>query len=411
MKRRFWPIVLAAASLLVLGSYLGYTQYLVRAIEAQASLHTRVYSLVQREINSPPDQHEYLTALADLQLALAGLDMPIVVLNAAGQPTAAKNLPIEVIGVIDPLPAELRDQAVQLRLLQYTARLEARRPGNKVIVQGGASAYFGDPPLLAWLRWLPYFQVAAALLLILIPLAILRASMRAERERLWAAMARELAHQMGTPLSSLSGWIEVLRLPGEERKALASTDHIAEVLAADIERLERVSRRFELIGKKQQLQPVALGAVIEELEQYFRPRLPKLGNGIVLRTRVARDLPAIQANRVLLVWALENVVRNAIDALGGRGGRILIRARLSGDGKLHVHIADDGPGVPPGLRDRIFEAGVSTKAGGWGVGLSLTQRIIEELHGGRVTVRDRPSGGAVFDIVLPASRTPPESTI
>jgi signal transduction histidine kinase len=410
MKRRYWPVVLAAASFLVFGSYIAYTQLLMRLIKQQAEVHTRVYSLVQREINSP-DQQEYLTTLADMQLTLATLDMPIVLLNLAGRPVAAANLPVDVIGVAEPAQDQLTEPATQVRLIEYASRLESRRAGNKVIVPGGGAAYFGDPPLLTVLRWVPYFQVAAALLLVLIPLAVIRANVRAERERLWAAMARELAHQMGTPLSSLAGWLEVLRLPEAERRALASTDHIADVIAADIERLERVSRRFELIGQKQQLEPVALDDVVDELDRYFRPRLPKLGNGIVLRTRVAAGLPPIQASRVLLVWALENVVKNAIDALGGRGGSILIAARTNADGRLHVNIADDGPGIAPEVRDRIFDPGVSTKVGGWGVGLSLTRRIIEELHGGRVTVRTRPRGGTVFDIVLPAARAPAEAKV
>jgi signal transduction histidine kinase len=409
MKRRYWPVLLAVASFLVFGSYLAYTQLLIRLIKQQAEVHTRVYSLVQREINTPED-HDYLTTLADMQRTLqATLDIPIVVLNVAGQPVAAANLPVEVVGVSDPAPQLLSDPALRVRLVRYASELEARRSGNKVIVPAGGTAYFGDPRLLAWLRWVPYFQVAAALLLILVPLAVIRSNVRAERERLWAAMARELAHQMGTPLSSLSGWLEVLRLPDTERQELASTDHIADVIAADVDRLERVSRRFELIGKKQRLEPVALGEVVAELERYFRPRLPKLGNGIVLRTRVAGGLPPIEANRVLLVWALENVVKNAIDALGGRGGHILIVARPTREGRLHVNIADDGPGIAPQVRDRIFEPGVSTKAGGWGVGLSLTRRIIEELHGGRVTVRDRARGGTVFDIVLPAAPAPAEA--
>ena len=409
MKRRYWPVVLAIASVLVFGSYLAYTQLLMRLIKQQAEVHTRVYSLVQREINTP-EQHDYLTTLADMQRTLqVMLDMPIVLVNVAGQPYAAANLPSGVIGVSEPTPQMLNDPDIRVRLIRYSSQLEARRSGNKVNIPAGGTAYFGDPPLLAWLRWVPYFQVAAALLLILVPLAVIRANVRAERERLWAAMARELAHQMGTPLSSLSGWLEVLRLPDAERRELATTDHIADVIAADVDRLERVSRRFELIGKKQRLEPVALREVIDELDRYFRPRLPKLGKGIVLRTRVARGLPTIQANRVLLVWALENVVKNAIDALGGRGGRILIAARRTGEGKLHVNIADDGPGIAPEVRGRIFEPGVSTKAGGWGVGLSLTRRIIEELHGGRVTVRERARGGTVFDIVLPAAAASAEA--
>jgi signal transduction histidine kinase len=250
----------------------------------------------------------------------------------------------------------------------------------------------------------PYLQVGGAVLLVLVAFTILRANLRAERERLWAAMARELAHQMGTPLSSLAGWLEVLALPEQTRESMASTAHIAEVIRTDVERLERVSRRFELIGQKPSLERVNVRDVVGELETYFRPRLPKLGRGIRMRARVAADLPPIQANRVLLAWALENVVKNAVDALGGRGGRILIAAHRDGDGAVHVGIADDGPGIAPQVRDRIFEPGVSTKSGGWGVGLSLTRRIVEELHGGRVTVHTRRSGGTVFDIALPAAR-------
>jgi signal transduction histidine kinase len=224
---------------------------------------------------------------------------------------------------------------------------------------------------------------------------------REERERLWAAMARELAHQMGTPLSSLSGWIEVMRLPVAERESMASVDHIAAVVSADVERLERVSRRFELIGKKPKLEPVRVEEVVRELERYFSPRLPRLARGVSMRVRLSADLPTIEANRVLLVWAIENIVKNAIDALGGRGGHIVIVAHPDDNWGVHIHIADDGPGIAPEVKDRIFQAGVTTKTSGWGVGLSLTQRIIEDLHGGRVTARARKKNGTVFDIVLP----------
>jgi nitrogen-specific signal transduction histidine kinase len=118
---------------------------------------------------------------------------------------------------------------------------------------------------------------------------------------------------------------------------------------------------------------------------------------------VAPDTPPLRANRVLLVWALENVIKNAVDALSGKGGRITIVTHPGRDGMVDIHIADDGPGVPSGLGDRIFDPGVSTKAGGWGVGLSLTRRIVQDLHRGRVTVRSRSSGGAVFDIAVPAA--------
>jgi signal transduction histidine kinase len=181
---------------------------------------------------------------------------------------------------------------------------------------------------------------------------------------------------------------------------MASTDKIADVVSADVDRLERVSRRFEMIGKPPRLEPLDVETILNELVAYFQPRLPRLGRGIALRTRVADGLPRVEANRVLLVWALENIVKNAIDALAGRGGQITIVAR-NGAEFVDIHIADDGPGIDASVRDRIFEAGVSTKTSGWGVGLSLTQRIVEDLHGGRISVRNRDSGGAVFDIKLP----------
>ena len=120
--------------------------------------------------------------------------------------------------------------------------------------------------------------------------------------------------------------------------------------------------------------------------------------------RVSELLPRIDANRVLLIWALENVVKNAIDALAGRGGRITIYAHATPT-TVDIHIADNGPGIDASVRDRIFEAGVSTKTSGWGVGLSLTQRIVEDLHGGEITARSRRSGGTVFAIRLPPAGT------
>lgn len=393
MLRRNWPAALAAVSVLVFGSYLAYTQHLVREVRRIARVHAGMYSLVQRGLVSGEPGIEQ-AVLWQLQDSLLSLGLPTVVVNTEGRPTAARNLPFAV---------DLNSPQGVAAVLAYVRDLERRGRGTRAVVPGWATVYFGEPPLLRWLKWVPWLQVAGGIMLILVAVAIIRSEMRAERERLWAAMARELAHQMGTPLSSLSGWLEVLRLPAAEREELAGAKRIAQEMGADVERLERVSRRFELIGKPSALERVPVRAVLEELERYFRPRLPKLGVGIRLRVRVAEGLPSIQANPVLLVWALENVVKNAVDALGGRGGKILVHAEVTSPREVHIQIADNGPGIAAGLRDRIFDPGVTTKTGGWGVGLSLTRRIIEQLHGGRVMARPRGRRGTVFDIVLPAS--------
>ena len=319
MNRRYWPAALAILALLFFGSYLGYTQYLLRRMQAEARIHSQMYADVLRGLTSIEEVDQTETFL-DLQRSMFSLGVPMIVTDSAGNITA---------------------------------------------------------------------------------LAIVRSNVRAERERLWAAMARELAHQMGTPLSSLSGWIEVLQLPPAERAAMASEDRIGTVIGADVERLERVSRRFELIGQRPALHPTRVGDVVRELENYFRPRLPRLAGAVDLHVRIRHGLPAVHGNVVLLAWALENIVKNAIDALAGRPGRILISAAGDGESVL-MRISDNGPGIAAHVRDRIFEPGVSTKSSGWGVGLSLTRRIVEELHGGRITVHDRKRGGTTFDIQLPA---------
>lgn len=391
MRRRYWPAALALLAILVFGWYLAYTNYLVGRIRAEARIHTEMYAAVQRGLFSA-DEDAPLGSLVELQESLKRLGVPIVVLDPTGRPIAGVNLPFE---------ADFASDSSRALVARYARRLGRDNPG--IVVSEVGTLYFGPPSITRGLMWIPWLQTGGAILLLVIALAIVRSGVREERERLWAAMARELAHQMGTPLSSLSGWIEVLKLPKEERDQMASVDHIADVAGADVERLERVSRRFELIGKPPRLEAVRVNEIVRELESYFGPRLPRLARGIDLRVRTSRNLPVIEANRVLLVWALENIVKNAIDALAGRGGRIMILAHGAPDGGVHVHIVDDGPGIAPAVRDRIFNAGVTTKSSGWGVGLSLTQRIIEDLHGGKVAARPRKSGGTVFDITLPAS--------
>jgi signal transduction histidine kinase len=404
MMRRFWPALVAGISILLLGSYLLYTQRLVQQIRAEAAIHAQIYSIVQQGMLRVGEEGAAALALMDLQQQLGDLDVPIVAINAIGEPYAAENLPFDA----DLATAEGRDE-----LRQYAARLAAARPRNRTVVPGVGEIVFGDPPLLSRLRWVPYLQVGAGLVLILVASMIMRAHMRAQREQLWSAMARELAHQMATPLSSLSGWVEVIQLAAAERESMVSAERIGQVMQADVERLERVSRRFELIGKPQALELVSVRSVIDELVSYFEPRLPHLALGIRLRSRSGRNLPPIRADRVLLLWALENVVKNAIDALAGRGGRITLAARMGpAPGRItgaqpfvHIVIADNGPGIAAPVRDSIFEPGVSTKSGGWGVGLSLSRRIVEELHQGRITVENRPRGGTVFYVMLPVART------
>ena len=176
---------------------------------------------------------------------------------------------------------------------------------------------------------------------------------------------------------SLHGWIETLRSRPNP------PPNLADYLLADTERLDRVAQRFERIGNAPRREPIGLGALADRVAHYFRPRLPKRANLIELRVEAAGPGPTVQGDPVLLEWALEALVKNAIDAMQGRSGTIVLRTGVDGDhGELRV--IDDGPGVPREFRRTIFHAGMSTKEGGWGIGLALARRVVQDAHDGRL---------------------------
>ncbi len=389
MLRTKWPVALATLFVLLLGWYLLYTQRIVQALQRDAELLTRIYVEVQEGVTSmEPGRAD--DALFNLQGIILESGVPMVQSGPGDTILYVANLPFEV---------DLSTRLGQARVRDYLESLDARRPpiGNPDLVH----MHFGDSPEVQRLAWIPLLQAGGMLLTVFVGLTMVRYQRRAESERAWTSMARELAHQLGTPLSSLQGWLEVLRLPIGERPGSLAESEVADAIGEDLERLERISHRFELIGREPELEPLSLRSVIRDLERYMVARLPRLGRGVELVVDIPEGLPLVLGNRVLLIWAVENVVKNALDALAGRGGKITIYARVVVGGWVSLRIRDTGPGVPPELRDKLFEPGVSSKSGGWGVGLALSRRIVEGVHDGRIELLDGVDGAA-FQIRLPA---------
>jgi signal transduction histidine kinase len=391
MRRFNWPIALASLFVLLLLGYFLNTRRMVDAMRADAQSLARIYVQLNQAIMDPR-QEVVEDALFRLQAELVQSRVPMVLTGPGDTVVSVVNL---------PFAADIDTPAGQRELREYARRLDlSHAPVGDSTAQ---QVHFGDTPEVTRLRWVPALQLGGLLLTVLVGFFIVGAQRRAESERAWTAMARELAHQLGTPISSLQGWLEVLRLPPEDRPGDVGEAEVAEALGEDLVRLERISRRFELIGREPELQALSLERVIRELERYLQTRLPRLGQGVDLRVDVPHDLPDIKGNDVLLAWALENVVKNALDALAGRGGQIEIEARAGEPGWVILRVRDTGPGVPLEVRDRIFDPGVTTKSGGWGVGLALSRRIVEGVHGGRIVLLDGRSGGATFQIRLPAA--------
>ena len=387
MRRGKPELLVATLILLLLASYVWYTQRAVRDLSADAKRSSEMYARIYRALGDTSSGAEF-QALLDLSRNIRDQGVPIIVTDLSGTPEYTANLPFEAPG--QPLATD------DPRVREYVPVLAAQHPPIVDSVIG--RVYYGNTRLVQGLAIIPALQAITAAILLLAGLYIIRTRGDAARERLWAGMARESAHQLGTPLSSLSGWIELL----EERATDESSHGAVRHMRADLDRLDRVAHRFERIGREAKFEAIDAGAVVQRVGRYFQARVPTLANTIVIACDVAPGLRAVHGDAVLLEWAVEVLTKNAIDALAGRGGRVWLSARPGTDESVVIAVADDGPGIPRELRHRVFEPGFSTKKSGWGIGLSLARRIVEENHGGKLILAapDSSSTGATFEIIL-----------
>ena len=381
MRRGAPEVIVGILLVVLLSSYVVYTRRVVRDLRLEAQRSSRVYARVLRA-QTDTSADAGTEALFDLTTSIIAQGVPIVVTDVSGRPTYHANLPLD----------STQDEQVQLR--RFVHELDQQNaPVTDSLV---GKIHFGNTPLVKWLRIIPALQALTAFVLLLAGIYIVRTRGNAERERVWAGMARESAHQLGTPLSSLAGWIELL----EDRAPDDGTRKAVGYMRADLERLDRVARRFERIGREPRRDSVDAGELVERIAAYFRARVPKLANAVRIDVEPHPTPVDVHGDPVLLEWALEVLVKNSIDALAGRGGTIRLGAQPRPKGGARLRVADDGPGIPRELRGRIFEPGFSTKTSGWGIGLSLARRIVEESHGGelQLAAADR---GATFEIILP----------
>jgi signal transduction histidine kinase len=321
-------------------------------------------------------------ALLRLGAQVRALGLPLVVTDTAGRVTAAANLPFQ---------APLEDPRVRA----YAARLDRWNP--PIVDEAIGTVHYGPLPAQRNLTALAILQALTIAVMVAVAVFAYRSAIAAQRDRLWVAMAREAAHQMGTPLTSLQGWIERVR------SRPAPPPDLAEHLAADAERLDRVAQRFERIGNPAKREPVGLGALTDRVAGYFRPRLPKRANPIELRLEAPGMGPMVVGDAVLLEWTLEALVKNAIDALQGRAGTIILRVGAE-QGMGEIRVIDDGPGVARDIRRTLFEPGITTKEGGWGIGLALARRVVEDAHRGTLTLEPTDKG-ASFVIRIPLAES------
>ncbi len=250
--------------------------------------------------------------------------------------------------------------------------------------------YYGESALTKNLRMFPYGVLGVLFLFVLLLIYFLNNSNRYIQDKVWVGMSKETAHQLGTPLSSLLGWLQLLKDKGVE-------DEITEEMEKDVARLKTIADRFSKIGSQPTLQIENISETVTHIVDYMRLRAPKKVTIELLESYESND--PVELSKPLFEWVIENLIRNAIDSLQGEGSIVL---RLSETvNRITLDVSDTGKGIPKSQWNTIFKPGYSTKKRGWGLGLSLSRRIIKEYHRGEIFVKSSEVGkGTTFRIVL-----------
>jgi signal transduction histidine kinase len=399
-------IALSLASLL-------FTGRLARVLEQRTAVYTDVFARYAAAAT--------LTASQDAEgqrvfrSLLDRMAFPIIVTDRRGVPWTSRGTGISIEAVDydlfsttdprDPPPGPIAD------LIRMAFQMDLQRSPIPMIHPDTGETFgyvhYGASPLVTQLRVMPIFQIGIAGALVAFAYFGVRSVRESERRSIWVGMAKETAHQLGTPISSMMGWVDLI-----ESEA-APEDHARREtvrdMRADLARLSQVARRFERIGSEPKLEPVDVNEVISEVAGYLRRRLPTRGRRVEIVEDLG-DVGPVPADRELVSWTVENLVKNSIDAIlrSEHGGKVMVRTAPGNPDGVRILFEDDGPGIPEAIQNRIFEPGFTTKQRGWGLGLALARRIVEESHGGRIRLlRSTPAVRTVFAVSLPAGRALP----
>lgn len=324
----------------------------------------------------------------DLSLVLKVLNendyIPVILLDRRGNVTDYRNVSLRGANRADSL-RDARQLALNWIAEGHVIRVTIDNIDNSYI-----NVCYDESLILKRLTIFPFVQLAVVVIFVVLAVFALLASKRAEQNRVWAGLSKETAHQLGTPISSLMAWVEVLK---EEYP----DDTLIPELDKDVSRLRLISDRFSKIGSKPELAIVSLQEVLAHVVDYIDRRT---SHNVVIRCQLPDHDVMVNINAALFEWVIENLCKNAVDAMNGGPGTISIAVMETGQ-KVAIDVADTGKGISKKNLKTVFKPGFTTKKRGWGLGLSLAKRIIEEYHKGRIFVKSSEVGvGTTFRIEL-----------
>lgn len=377
-RNQLKKVLLFIAIVIVVFS-LVYTQRLAEEISDQEKMKVEKLANTYEVLNTSTD----LVALEkSLELIKENDQIPVIWADSTGQIFGQKNF-------------DSIDIAKEKYLSHQLARLKKQKRFVKIAYEGSEPQYlyYKDSHLLRRIKWYPFYQIGLVSLFFLVGYVAYNSSKRAEQNRVWVGMAKETAHQLGTPLSSMNGWVDILRDRYTEEADVALLDDFEK----DISRLELVAERFSKIGSKPDLQETNLPDLLQKTMDYIAKRGSKFVE-FYFEDQTNGESTAM-LNSALFEWVIENLLKNALDAIDGKG-EIKIILKESNNESI-IDVIDSGKGIERSKFKTVFQPGFSTKKRGWGLGLSLCKRIIETYHHGKIFVESSAIGkGAKFRIVL-----------
>jgi signal transduction histidine kinase len=390
-----FKILLLLIALAIAGGTLFYTQNLVKKLQERERNIVELYAkgisyLASSDSEEPGADYTFL-----FENIIKPIDFPMIItdkdnnVNPENKPDF-KNVTFD---------STLSKQELKSFLQDYVKEMDQLHPPINVTYADTiilSRIHYGDSELIKQLKFYPYLQIIIAALFIIIGYIGFSQIKRSEQSNIWVGMAKETAHQFGTPISSLMGWIEMMKLNYQKPDAVLD---ITEEISSDVDKLSKITYRFSKIGAKPEIKNHIVYDDVKKVTEYFNRRLPQTGKTVEL-TISGNQTCCAQMNSELFEWVLENLIKNALDAIETDKGKINIDI-AENKKNIELEVSDNGKGIDLRRRKDVFRPGYSTKKRGWGLGLSLSKRIVEGYHGGKIFVKSStPAEGTIFKIIL-----------
>ncbi len=393
-------VLLASFAFVMVVSVLLYTQQLANELIQRekkiVTFYADIYKHYLSDVNANADDFLFL-----LDRIIPTIPFPVIFTDAEGNPNRpfsqfTLNIDVDTSLVPARVKAEEKKLIELLQTMSETYEPIAIKDTDGMIL---GKIYYTNSALIRQMQLLPYIEIIIVSAFIFIGYIAFSFVRRTEESNVWVGMAKEAAHQLGTPLSSLLGWLEILRMNNDNPISVQET---AKEMEHDLHRLNTIANRFSKIGSEPAKKRENISGIVEKVCSYLEKRVPHLGRKVSIVRNLEDDI-YVNANGELIGWVIENIVKNGVESIDTSSGIITVNLTKSPKGKVIIQLKDNGKGMSGPVRRRIFEPGFTTKKRGWGLGLSLSKRIIEKYHDGRIYVKDSVIGkGTTFVIELPA---------